>query len=141
MTYRHAARAKREAHEADIAVCARIRACRNLAGMTREDLATSLGLSYQQIGHYEAGRTRVSAGRLGQIAAALGRPVAAFFDPPADAPAGTVGDRETLDMARAFRSLPTRELRDAARRVIKVMAEAAAGEAATLAAGTPRKAA
>ena len=47
------------------------------------DLGAALGLSFQQIQHYETGAQRVSVGRLAQIATELDQPVAAFFDPPA----------------------------------------------------------
>jgi transcriptional regulator with XRE-family HTH domain len=43
--------------------------------MSQTDLAEQLGVTFQQVQKYEKGITRVSAGRLTKIAAALGVPV------------------------------------------------------------------
>ena len=119
---------KRQAHETDVAVAARMRAFRVQAGLTQTRLADALGLTFQQIQKYERASNRVSAGRLVQIAATLGQPVAAFFEPtPAPLTAHTTGERETLEMVRAFQALPTRALRDAVRHTIKMLADAASG--------------
>ena len=128
MGARHPYEAKREAHETDIHVGARIRQFRIQAGMSQEKLAGPLGLTFQQLQKYENASNRVSAGRLVQIAATLGQPVTAFFEPtPEPLAAHTAGERETLEMVRAFQALPTRALRDAARNVLKIMADAASG--------------
>jgi transcriptional regulator with XRE-family HTH domain len=50
----------------------RIRLRRTLLGLTQEELAAALSISYQQIKKYETGANRVSAGRLFQIAQRLG---------------------------------------------------------------------
>ena len=121
----HPYQLKRQANETDLAVAARIREFRVLAGLTQTELAEPLGLAFQQIQKYERGTNRVSAGRLVQIATALGQPVAAFFD-VADLPAGDGINRETLGMVRAFQALPSRELRDAARLTVKGLAKVAA---------------
>ena len=60
----------------DLAVSARIRARRLELGMTKTELANSLGLTSQQVGYYERGHTRVSGSTLVQVAAALGVSVA-----------------------------------------------------------------
>jgi transcriptional regulator with XRE-family HTH domain len=46
----------------------RIRARRTELGLTQEELANSLKISYQQVQKYETGANRVSAGRLFEIA-------------------------------------------------------------------------
>lgn len=51
---------------------ARIRALRNMKKISQEELATALGVSFQQVQKYEKGMNRVAGGRLIQIAAALG---------------------------------------------------------------------
>lgn len=56
-----------------------IRTKRLAIAMSQEDLAGRCGVTFQQIQKYERGRNRVSAGRLHQIANALGEPVEAFF--------------------------------------------------------------
>jgi transcriptional regulator with XRE-family HTH domain len=49
--------------------------------MTQEGLADSLGLTFQQVQKYETGRSRLSAGRLREVAVALGKPVSYFYEP------------------------------------------------------------
>ena len=55
-------------------VGARIRESRIMLGLTQQQLADLIGVTYQQAHKYERGINRVSAGRLFQIARALGVP-------------------------------------------------------------------
>jgi transcriptional regulator with XRE-family HTH domain len=71
-------------HPVDIQVGNRIRIRRKLLGLTQRDLARRLGLTFQQVQKYESADTRVSAGRLHDIAALLGVPVACFFEDDPD---------------------------------------------------------
>lgn len=57
----------------------RIRLARTLAGLSLDDLARQIGVSYQQVQKYENGTNRVGAGRLHQIATVLRRPLGYFF--------------------------------------------------------------
>jgi transcriptional regulator with XRE-family HTH domain len=50
------------------------------AGISQEELANKLGVSFQQVQKYVKGVNRVSAVRLGQIAKALGESVSYFQD-------------------------------------------------------------
>jgi len=76
----------------DIAVGQRVRAVRELRGLTQTDLAKATGVTCQQIQKYERGTNRVSASRLMLISHALGQPVSTFFEP--DEP----GVRDGLDL-------------------------------------------
>ena len=76
----------------DIAVGQRVRAVRELRGLTQNDLAKATGVTFQQIQKYERGTNRVSASRLMLISHALGQPVSTFFEP--DEP----GARDGLDL-------------------------------------------
>ena len=58
----------------------RIRLRRTLLGLTQEDLATELKISYQQVQKYETGSNRVSAGRLYEICRMLDVPVGYLFE-------------------------------------------------------------
>ncbi|KAB0676402.1 helix-turn-helix domain-containing protein [Aureimonas leprariae] len=53
----------------------RIREARLERKVTQETLAEAIGITYQQIQKYEAGRDRVAAGRLWRISHVLGCPV------------------------------------------------------------------
>jgi len=68
------------AHLIDKLVAKRIRTYRLDRGLTQQTLAEEVGVASQQIHKYESGISRISAGRLLQIAEALDLSVHAFFD-------------------------------------------------------------
>lgn len=55
----------------DVATGQKIRIRRQSLRMSQEDLATRIGLTFQQVQKYEKGTNRVGVSRLHQIAAAL----------------------------------------------------------------------
>jgi transcriptional regulator with XRE-family HTH domain len=71
--------ARRRADEVDRAVARRIRRRRVALGMTQQQIAELLGVTYRQAHKYETGQNRVPVGRLHQIARALGVEVGHFF--------------------------------------------------------------
>jgi transcriptional regulator with XRE-family HTH domain len=86
--------------EIDRHVSRRIRARRIALGLTQDQLAQRIGVTFQQLHKYEVGANRVSAGRLEAIARALGVDVADFF--VGQAGQATHADELTLEFARAF---------------------------------------
>jgi ribosome-binding protein aMBF1 (putative translation factor) len=68
------------AHLIDKLVAKRIRTYRLDRGLTQQSLAEEVGVASQQIHKYESGISRISAGRLLQIAEALDLSVHEFFD-------------------------------------------------------------
>lgn len=64
----------------DAHVGARVRLRRMTLGMSQEQLASSLGLTFQQVQKYERGMNRIGASRLYHIGLALGVPVAFFYE-------------------------------------------------------------
>lgn len=58
----------------------RVRRRRRLVGLTQQQLATAVGIRFQQIQKYECGDNRMSAARLWQLSGALGVPISYFFD-------------------------------------------------------------
>ena len=58
----------------------RIRERRLMLGLTQQQLAEMIGVTYQQAHKYERGINRVSAGRLFEIARALSAPITYFFE-------------------------------------------------------------
>jgi len=58
----------------------RIRERRIMLGLTQQQLAEMIGVTYQQAHKYERGINRVSAGRLYEIAHALSAPITYFFE-------------------------------------------------------------
>src|SRR5215475_15467261 len=73
-------RQSRLSRRVDDHVGSRIRLRRTLLGMTQEQLAGALGISYQQIQKYETGANRVSAGRLFEIGQRMDVEVGYFFE-------------------------------------------------------------
>lgn len=67
-------------HPIDRHVGRRIKSRRLIRGLTQEDLAIAVSLSFQQVQKYERGANRVSAGRLYELSKALRVPIQYFFD-------------------------------------------------------------
>ena len=107
-------------------VGARIRLRRTLLGLTQEQVAAALNISYQQIQKYETGANRVSAGRLFQIAQRLGVDITYFFDglDPNLAPKGLPHggrNRAAIDLVRNFLEIPDEDARTALAHLVKAM--------------------
>ena len=66
--------------EVDVYVGSRLRARRNLVGISQKQLGQALGLTFQQIQKYESGINRMGSSRLFQISQALSVPVSYFFE-------------------------------------------------------------
>lgn len=105
----------------------RVRRRRRLLGLTQQQLATQVGIRFQQIQKYECGANRISAARLWQLAEALESPVSYFYDGLEEAierknDAANGGEmfsrKETLDLIQAYYQLgerPRRRLLDLAK--------------------------
>jgi transcriptional regulator with XRE-family HTH domain len=117
-------------NDIDLHLGKRLRRRRRLLGLTQQQLATTVGVRFQQIQKYECGANRISAARLWSLAEALEVPVGYFYDGLADTPRydSVVTDRaeggevlarkETLDLVRAYYQLgerPRRRLLDLAK--------------------------
>ena len=61
-------------------VGSRVRMRRKMLGMSQEQLAEALGITYQQVQKCEQGANRIGASRLQQISHILQVPVAFFFE-------------------------------------------------------------
>ena len=64
----------------DIHVGKRLRLRRNMLNISLSDLAEELGISYQQIQHYEKGTNRITASRLWDFSQVLKTNVNFFFE-------------------------------------------------------------
>ncbi|KIC12874.1 Cro/Cl family transcriptional regulator [Leisingera sp. ANG-M1] len=105
-------------HTVDVHVGKRIRHRRWLVGKTQQELASAVGVKFQQIQKYETGANRVSASRLWEIAVALDVDVTHFFQglekTREDAAEGhlsaeTLQSKEAVDLVRAFYSIPEKQ--------------------------------
>src|SRR5215217_8809814 len=68
------------AHDADRHVGMRMRERRIMLGLTQQQMAELIGVTYQQAHKYEKGTNRISAGRLYAFAQALEVEVTYFFE-------------------------------------------------------------
>jgi transcriptional regulator with XRE-family HTH domain len=116
-------------NDIDLHLGKRLRRRRRLLGLTQQQLASVVGVRFQQIQKYECGANRISAARLWSLAEALDVPVGYFYDGLAQGlgagPAGERGEggevlarKETLDLVRAYYQLgerPRRRLLDLAK--------------------------
>lgn len=106
---------KRQADPVDRHVGHRIRLRRHELGMTQQQLAESVGITFQQLQKYERATNRISAGRLYSLSFALGVPVSWFFE-GAERHSGKPGDlanAHDADIITAMASCP--DVLDAAR--------------------------
>jgi transcriptional regulator with XRE-family HTH domain len=89
----------RDPTDIDRIVSERILARRNELEMSQPELAERVGVTFQQVQKYENGRNRVSAGRLYEIARALGVTIQYFYE---SAPRLTVARRSVAEEQADF---------------------------------------
>lgn len=70
----------RSSNPVDLHVGARVRLRRKMLGMSQDQLAKALNLTFQQVQKYERGANRISASKLYTIACQLSVPIGFFFD-------------------------------------------------------------
>jgi transcriptional regulator with XRE-family HTH domain len=100
----------------DIAVGRNVRIRRMAEGLSQAQLASRLGITFQQVQKYEVGANRIGTGRLVRIAAILDIPIAALLEGTAGAdPAGSllalIDDRRSFRLANAFAAIEDRTAR------------------------------
>jgi transcriptional regulator with XRE-family HTH domain len=105
-------------------VGARVRERRIMLGLTQQQLADLIGVTYQQAHKYERGINRVSAGRLYEIAQVLSVPVGYFFDGLQEENTRAVSPRERmcLELARNFAQIPNERHQEALSQLARVLA-------------------
>ena len=105
-------------------VGSRIRERRIMLGLTQQQLADLIGVTYQQAHKYERGINRVSAGRLFEVARVLSVPVSYFFD-GLDAEDGrqtSPRERMCLELARNFAQIPNEKHQEALSQLARALA-------------------
>ncbi len=115
--------------DVDHFVSLRIRQRRIMLGLTQQQMAELIGVTYQQAHKYETGINRISAGRLYQIAQALGVEIGYFFDdiePDQQARVKSTEmmpqQRMLLELARNFAAIGSRKHQDAICNLARVLA-------------------
>ncbi len=105
-------------------VGSRIRERRIMLGLTQQQLADLIGVTYQQAHKYERGINRVSAGRLFEVAQVLSVPVNYFFDGLEQEGERAISPRERicLELARNFAQIPNERHQEALSQLARVLA-------------------
>ncbi|WP_041794722.1 helix-turn-helix domain-containing protein [Pararhodospirillum photometricum] len=112
------------ASEADRHVGRRIRERRVMLGLSQQQMADMIGVTYQQAHKYERGINRISAGRLYEIAQVLGVPVNFFFDGLDQEEVGPLATRQRmcLELARNFVMIQNERHREALTQLARALA-------------------
>ena len=102
----------------------RIRERRIMLGLTQQQLAEMIGVTYQQAHKYERGINRVSAGRLFEVARALSAPITYFYEG-----IGEEGTRQImphrrmlLELARNFAEIRNEKHQEAVSQIARALA-------------------
>jgi len=118
------------ANDADRHVGLRIRERRIMLGLSQQQLAQMIGVTYQQAHKYERGLNRISAGRLFEIAQVLGVPISWFFE-GMRAPGVTVEmsprQRMCLELARNFALIDNEKHQEALSQMARALAQGESG--------------
>ncbi len=122
--------ARPRAQDIDRYVGARMRERRIMLGLTQQEMAELIGVTYQQAHKYEKGINRVAAGRLYTIARALGVDVGYFFEGMESEQQfrPTAQQRMLLELARNFVALPNRKYQEAICNLARALAQAGGEE-------------
>lgn len=102
-----------------------------MLGLSQQQLARLIGVTYQQAHKYERGLNRISAGRLYEIAQVLQVPISWFFEGLGEgqpSPALTAGQRRVLELARNFSAIHNERHQEALSEMARVLAAQAVAE-------------
>jgi transcriptional regulator with XRE-family HTH domain len=99
----------------DVAVGRNVRIWRMARGMSQAQLASRLGVTFQQLQKYEVGANRIGTGRLVKVAAVLRVPVATLFEgadtDPSRSLLALVSDARAFRLAHSFAAIHNSTLR------------------------------
>ena len=124
-----AVRPSPRANNADRHVGTRIRERRIMLGLSQQQLAVMIGVTYQQAHKYERGLNRISAGRLYDIAGVLSVPISWFFEGMQDDPVMaemSPRQRMCLELARNFAMIDNLKHQEALSQMARALAQAEA---------------
>jgi transcriptional regulator with XRE-family HTH domain len=102
----------------------KIRERRTMLGLTQQQLAEMIGVTYQQAHKYERGINRVSAGRLFEIARVLGVDIGFFYE-GLNNEDSRLNERQRmcLDLARNFTRIHNDRHQEAVSQLCRVLAD------------------
>lgn len=96
-----------------------------MLGLSQQQMAEMIGVTYQQAHKYERGINRISAGRLFEIAQVLAVPVSFFFEGLDDAEGGDTSGRQRmcLELARNFSQIRNERHQEALSHLARALVE------------------
>lgn len=108
----------------------RMRERRVMLGLTQQEMAELIGVTYQQAHKYEKGINRIAAGRLYAIARTLGVDVGYFFEGLGDSAEfkPSPQQRLLLELARNFSAVSSRRQQEALCGLARALAADPPGE-------------
>jgi transcriptional regulator with XRE-family HTH domain len=112
------------ASEIDRYVGSRIRERRIMMGLSQQQMADMIGVTYQQAHKYERGINRISAGRLYEIKQVLAVAISYFFDGIGGAEERPAAPRQRmcLELARNFSSISNERHQEALSQMARALA-------------------
>ena len=130
---------EKKANPIDVQIGARMRARRLSLGITQQELAAKIGVTFQQLQKYEKGENRVGASRIQMVAHGLGVSPAYFFGdvaasavPSADGETTSLSEflltKQGLELNSAFLKIPNPRIRRSLVAMVKVIASMEAQE-------------
>lgn len=88
----------------------KLRELRKRRGLTQEQLAEIVNVTFQQIQKYENGSNRLNTDKLQIMAQALESPISAFFE--VDSHDERLLSDQEMEIVRSLRDLPSSEIRE-----------------------------
>ncbi|KJS45900.1 MAG: XRE family transcriptional regulator [Rhodospirillaceae bacterium BRH_c57] len=113
-----------KATDIDRHVGVKIRERRVMLGLSQQQMADMIGVTYQQAHKYERGINRISAGRLYEIAQVLTVPIGFFFDGAESGRASELNPRQRmcLEVARNFAQIQNERHQEALSQMARALA-------------------
>ena len=115
---------KKSPHPVDVHVGGRVRLRRIMLGLSQQQMANMIGVTYQQAHKYERGINRISAGRLYEIARVLNVPITFFFDGLEGGEDDAMNPRQRmcLELARNFAAISNQKHQEALSQLARALA-------------------
>lgn len=108
----------------DVHVGKKISEIRLAFGLTREDIASKIGVTHQQIAKYEKGENRISIGRLILIASLFGKAPSYFYEgivEKVETPEEESRQRLTLEYSKNFKGVKNDDIKEALNRLAALL--------------------
>lgn len=110
----------------DIHVGRKIAEIRLAFGLTREDIASKIGVTHQQIAKYEKGENRISIGRLILIASLFGKAPSYFYEgvvEKVETPEEESRQRLTLEYSKNFKGIKNDDIKEAVNKLTALLSK------------------